>query len=80
MEENMSKIKSILDDQHTIERFEELSKTEYGNQGQCLAQLINLYEMELGKLHLSDRTADIKNLSDASGQSRRVLCNVIVAQ
>lgn len=53
--------KTIRVDDETMEKFRKLSKEEFGNQGQCLSSLLNLYEMEQSKYILADRKNEIES-------------------
>lgn len=54
------KVKSFRADDETFEKFKSLATEEFGNQGQCLAALINLYEIEKSKLVLGDRKLEVE--------------------
>ena len=54
------KVKSFRADDETFEKFKGLAAEEFGNQGQCLAALINLYEIEKSKLVLGDRKIEVE--------------------
>ncbi len=54
------KVKSFRADDETFEKFKGLAAEEFGNQGQCLAALINLYETEKSKLVLGDRKVEVE--------------------
>ncbi len=52
---------SIKADDKTYERFIAISNVEFGDQGQCLASLINTYEIEKSKKIIPDRKLEIEN-------------------
>jgi len=54
------KVKSFRADDETFEKFKSLATEEFGNQGQCLTALINLYEIEKSKLVLGDRKLEVE--------------------
>lgn len=54
------KVKSFRADDETFEKFKALATDEFGNQGQCLAALVNLYETEKSKLVLGDRKLEVE--------------------
>lgn len=54
-----TKPKSFRVDNETFEKFKLLASEEFGNQGQCLAALINLYETEKSKALLVERKLEI---------------------
>lgn len=58
------KVKSIRADDDTYEKFKKLATTEFGNQGQCLTALINLYETEISKVALVERKMEIDSFQD----------------
>lgn len=55
------KSRSIRADEVTYEKFKMIAAESFGNQGQCLASLISLYEMEQGKAVITDRKTEIEN-------------------
>lgn len=58
------KIKSFRVDEDTFEKFKVIASKEFGNQGQCLDALINLYEMENSKSSLLERKLEIESFQD----------------
>jgi chromosome segregation ATPase len=54
------KVRSFRADDETFEKFKGLATEEFGNQGQCLAALINLYETERSKLVLGERKVEVE--------------------
>lgn len=58
------KIKSFRVDEETFEKFKQIASNEFGNQGQCLDALINLYEMENSKASLVERKLEIESFQD----------------
>lgn len=58
------KIKSFRVDEDTFEKFKVIASKEFGNQGQCLDALINLYEMENSKSALLERKLEIESFQD----------------
>lgn len=58
------KIKSFRVDEETFEKFKHIASNEFGNQGQCLDALINLYEMENSKASLVERKLEIESFQD----------------
>lgn len=55
------KVRSFRADDETFEKFKTLANEEFGNQGQCLASLISLYETEKSKAVLVERKIEIEN-------------------
>ena len=55
------KVKSIRADDETYEKFKAIASQEFGNQGQCLSTLINLYETEQSKVKLIERKLEINS-------------------
>jgi DNA anti-recombination protein RmuC len=55
------KVRSFRADEETFEKFKALASEEFGNQGQCLASLISLYETEKSKAVLVERKTEIEN-------------------
>lgn len=55
------KVRSFRADEETFEKFKTLANEEFGNQGQCLASLISLYETEKSKAVLVERKTEIEN-------------------
>lgn len=55
------KVKSFRADDDTFEKFKAIANDEFGNQGQCLAALINLYETEKSKATLIERKVEIES-------------------
>lgn len=53
------RVKSFRADDETFEKFKVLANDEFGNQGQCLAALINLYETEKSKTSIIERKLEI---------------------
>ena len=61
MSENELKVRSLRMDEETFEKFKAIAGEEFGNQGQCLSALVNLYETEKSKLILVDRKLEIES-------------------
>lgn len=61
MSENELKVRSLRMDEETFEKFKVIAGEEFGNQGQCLSALVNLYETEKSKLILVDRKLEIES-------------------
>jgi DNA anti-recombination protein RmuC len=61
MEPKEYKVRSFRADDETFEKFKALASEEFGNQGQCLASLISLYETEKSKAVLVERKIEIEN-------------------
>jgi len=59
-----SKVRSLRADDETYEKFKQLADSEFGNQGQCLSTLINLYETEKSKAILVNRGLEIESFQD----------------
>ena len=55
------KVRSLRIDENTFEKFKNIAVQEFGNQGQCLSALVNLYETEKSKGLLSDRKTEIES-------------------
>lgn len=55
------KVKSFRADDDTFEKFKAIANEEFGNQGQCLAALVNLYETEKSKATLIERKIEIES-------------------
>jgi chromosome segregation ATPase len=58
------KVRSFRADNETFEKFKQLAEGEFGNQGQCLSALINLYETETSKAVLVNRGLEIESFQD----------------
>lgn len=58
------KVRSFRADNDTYEKFKQLAEGEFGNQGQCLSALINLYETENSKAILVNRGLEIESFQD----------------
>ena len=58
------KVRSFRADNDTFEKFKQLAEGEFGNQGQCLSALINLYETENSKAILVNRGLEIESFQD----------------
>lgn len=58
------KVRSFRADTETFEKFKQLAEGEFGNQGQCLSALINLYETENSKAILVNRGLEIESFQD----------------
>lgn len=59
--ENELRVRSLRIDEITFEKFKSIANQEFGNQGQCLSALVNLYETEKGKLVIVDRKMEIES-------------------
>lgn len=59
--ENELRVRSLRIDEMTFEKFKSIANQEFGNQGQCLSALVNLYETEKGKLVIVDRKMEIES-------------------
>lgn len=64
MDDKELKVKSIRADDETYEKFKKLATNEFGNQGQCLTALINIYETETSKVSLVERKMEIESFQD----------------
>lgn len=64
MDDKELKVKSIRADDDTYEKFKKLATNEFGNQGQCLTALINIYETETSKVALVERKMEIESFQD----------------
>jgi len=64
MDDKELKVKSIRADDNTYDKFKKLATDEFGNQGQCLTALINLYETETSKVALVERKVEIESFQD----------------
>jgi predicted nucleic acid-binding Zn-ribbon protein len=62
--EKEQKVKTLRADDDTFEKFKKLASDEFGNQGQCLSALINIYETENAKAVLVDRKLEIESFQD----------------
>jgi predicted nucleic acid-binding Zn-ribbon protein len=62
--EKEQKVKTLRADDDTFEKFKKLASDEFGNQGQCLSALINIYETETAKAVLVDRKLEIDSFQD----------------
>jgi chromosome segregation ATPase len=58
------KVRSFRADNETYDKFKQLAEGEFGNQGQCLSALINLYEVEKSKAILTNRGLEIESFQD----------------
>jgi len=55
------KVRSLRIDENTFEKFKNIASQEFGNQGQCLTALVNLYETENSKNSLVERKVEIES-------------------
>ena len=55
------KVRSLRIDENTFDKFKSIATEEFGNQGQCLSALINLYETEKSKHIIVDRKLEIES-------------------
>lgn len=55
------KVRSLRIDETTFDKFKSIATEEFGNQGQCLSALINLYETEKSKHVIVDRKLEIES-------------------
>lgn len=58
------KVKTLRTDDETFDKFKKLASQEFGNQGQCLSALINIYETETAKAVLVERKLEIESFQD----------------
>lgn len=58
------KVKSFRVGEDTFEKFKKIAGDEFGNQGQCLEALINLYETETSKVAIVERKLEIESFQD----------------
>lgn len=66
------KVKSFRVDEDTFSKFKEIAASEFGNQGQCLDALINLYETEQSKSTLVTRQLEIESFQDYVNKINRL--------
>lgn len=66
------KVKSFRVDEDTFSKFKEIAASEFGNQGQCLDALINLYETEQSKSTLVTRQLEIESFQDYINKINRL--------
>jgi transcriptional regulator NrdR family protein len=64
MDASELKVRSFRADNETYDKFKQLAEGEFGNQGQCLSSLINLYETEKSKAILTNRGLEIESFQD----------------
>lgn len=64
MDASELKVRSFRADNETYDKFKQLAEDEFGNQGQCLSSLINLYETEKSKVILTNRGLEIESFQD----------------
>ena len=55
------KVRSLRIDETTFDKFKSIATEEFGNQGQCLSALVNLYETEKSKHVIVDRKLEIES-------------------
>jgi len=61
MDNNILKVNSIRATEEVYDKFKQISQQEFENQGQALASLIQLYEIEKGKSTIVERKVEIEN-------------------
>lgn len=66
------KVKSFRVDEDTFSKFKNIAAEEFGNQGQCLDALINLYETEQSKGSLITRKLEIESFQDYINKINRL--------
>ncbi|MGL5616838.1 MAG: hypothetical protein ACRDD2_11515 [Sarcina sp.] len=66
------KVKSFRVDEETFSKFKDIASSEFGNQGQCLDALINLYETEQSKSSLITRQLEIESFQDYINKINRL--------
>lgn len=66
------KVKSFRVDEETFSKFKEIAAAEFGNQGQCLDALINIYETEQSKSTLVTRQLEIESFQDYINKINRL--------
>lgn len=66
------KVKSFRVDEETFSKFKEIAASEFGNQGQCLDALINIYETEQSKSTLVTRQLEIESFQDYINKINRL--------